>query len=100
MFNSLRTSPPYAANRALFPLNFFVPMPWASTANFVDNSSYSTYHGLELEARLRFSIGVFFLVNYTFTKTLGDFRSIRSQTDGQVDRSLNNQALHNNRAAF
>src|SRR5216683_1384706 len=51
MFNTLRTSPTYAANRALFPLNFFVPMPWASTANFVDNSSYSTYHGLELEMR-------------------------------------------------
>ncbi len=100
MFNTLRTSPTYATNRALFPLNFFVPMPWASTANFVDNSSYSTYHGLELEARRRFSSGVYFIVNYTLSKTLGDFRSISSQTEGQVYRSITNRALDKSRAAF
>jgi hypothetical protein len=100
MFDTLRRSPTYAANRALFPLNFFVPMPWASTANYVDNSSYSTYHGLELEIRRRFSSGVYFVANYTFSKTLGDFRSISSQTEGQVYRSIANRALDKSRAAF
>jgi Carboxypeptidase regulatory-like domain len=100
MFNTLRTSPTYAANRALFPLNFFVPMPWASTANFVDNSSYSSYHGLELEVRRRFSSGVYFIANYTFSKTLGDFRSLSSQTEGQVYRSIADRALDKSRAAF
>jgi Carboxypeptidase regulatory-like domain len=100
MFNTLRTSPTYAANRALFPLNFFVPMPWASTANFVDNSSYSSYHGLELEVRRRFSSGIYFIANYTFSKTLGDFRSLSSQTEGQVYRSVTNRALDKSRAAF
>jgi hypothetical protein len=100
MFNTLRTSPTYAANRAAFPLNFFVPMPWASTANFVDNSSYSTYHGLELEVRRRFSSGLYFIANYTFSKTLGDFRSISSQQEGQVYRSVADRALDKSRAAF
>src|SRR5260370_17244058 len=75
-------------------------MPWASTANFVDNSSYSTYHGLELEVRRRFSSGVYFIANYTFSKTLGDFRSINSQTEGQVYRSITDRALDKSRAAF
>jgi hypothetical protein len=75
-------------------------MPWASTANFVDNSSYSTYHGLELEVRRRFSSGVYFVANYTFSKTLGDFRSINSQSEGQVYRSVANRALDKSRAAF
>jgi len=100
MFNTLRTNSTYAGGRALFPLNFFVPMPWASTANFVDNSSYSTYHGLELEMRRRFSSGVYFVVNYTFSKTLGDFRSINSQSEGQVYRSVADRALDKSRAAF
>ncbi len=100
MFNSLRTSPTYVGGRTFFPLNFFVPMPWASTANFVDNSSYSTYHGLELEVRRRFSSGVYFVANYTFSKTLGDFRSINSQSEGQVYRSVANRALDKSRAAF
>jgi len=100
MFNTLRTSPTYAANRAAFPLNFFVPMPWASTANFIDNSSYSTYNGLEFEVRRRFSSGLYFVANYTFSKTLGDFRSISSQTEGQVYRSIADRALDKARAAF
>ena len=100
MFNTLRTSPTYAANRKLFPLNFFVPMPWASNVNYVDNSSYSTYHGLELEMRRRFSSGIYFVANYTFSKTLGDFRSISSQTEGQVYRSIADRALDKSRAAF
>jgi hypothetical protein len=100
MFNTLRTSPTYAANRALFPLNFFVPMPWASTANFVDNSSYSTYHGLEVEVRRRFSSGLYFVSNYTFSKTLGDFRVISSQQEGQVYRSIANRGMDKSRAAF
>lgn len=100
MFNTLRTSPTYAANRAAFPLNFFVPMPWASTANFIDNSSYSTYHGGEFEVRRRFSSGLYFVANYTFSKTLGDFRSIQSQTEGQVYRSIADRALDKARAAF
>jgi len=100
MFNTLRTSPTYAANRAAFPLNFFVPMPWASTANFIDNSSYSTYHGGEFEVRRRFSGGLYFVANYTFSKTLGDFRSISSQTEGQVYRSIADRALDKARAAF
>ncbi|HKW34239.1 MAG TPA: carboxypeptidase-like regulatory domain-containing protein [Candidatus Acidoferrum sp.] len=100
MFNTLRTSPTYAANRAAFPFNFFVPMPWASTANFIDNSSYSTYHGGEFEVRRRFSSGLYFVGNYTFSKTLGDFRSLSSQTEGQVYRSIADRALDKSRAAF
>jgi len=65
-----------------------------------DNSSYSTYHGLELEVRRRFSNGLYFVANYTFSKTLGDFRALSSQTENQTYRSIANRALDKSRAAF
>ncbi len=100
MFDTLRRSPTYAPNRASFPLNFFVPNPWASQSILIDNSSWSNYNGLELEVRRRFSSGLFFGANYTWSKALTDQRFLTSQQEFQPYRSIANRALDKYRAAF
>lgn len=101
MFDTIRRSATYRANReANFPLNFFVANPFANGANQVDNSSWSYYHGFELEVNRRFASGLFFQTNYTFGKVLTDTTFLTSQTENQNFRSLLNRRLDKNRAAF
>lgn len=101
LFNTIRTSNTYRTNReANFPLNFFVPNPWANAANFVDNSSWSYYHGFEMEMNRRFASGLFLQGNYTFSKVLTDASFLTSQTENQNFRSILNRKLDKNRAGF
>lgn len=101
MFDTIRRSNTYRTNReANFPLNFFVANPWANGANQVDNSSWSYYHGLEVEVNRRFASGLFFQTNYTFSKVLADTTFLTSQTEGQNYRWLNNRRMDKSRAAF
>lgn len=101
LFDTIRRLNTYRANReANFPLNFFVANPFANQALRVDNSSWSSYHGLELEVARRFSSGLFFQANYTFSKVLTDVRFLTSQNEGQRYRFLRNRDLDKNRAAF
>lgn len=101
MFDTLRRSNTYRVNReTFFPLNFFVANPWANLALLSENSSWSYYHGLELEANRRFAQGIFFGFNYTFGKVLTDQRFLTSQTEFQSYRSLRNRGLDRNRAPF
>ncbi len=102
MFNALRTQDTYRANRlANFPLNFFVPQPFGSVfTGLQDNSGWSYYHGLELEVRRRFSSGLFFQANYTFSKVLTDQRFLTAQDEFQSYRTLLDRKLDKNRAAF
>jgi len=101
MFDTLRRSNSFAANRtASFPLDFFVANPFANGANMVDNSSWSTYHGAEFEVRRRFSSGLSFQANYTFSKVLTDTRFLTSQAEQQNYLSLANRRGDKNRAAF
>ncbi|HEV8133009.1 MAG TPA: carboxypeptidase-like regulatory domain-containing protein [Acidobacteriota bacterium] len=101
LFDTLRRSNTYRANReAGFPLNFFVANPFANQAIMVDNAGWSNYHGLELEMTRRFSSGLFFQTNYTYSKVLTDVRFLTSQTEAQNYRSLRNRALDKNRAPY
>ncbi len=100
MFDTLRRSPTYAANRASFPLNFFVPNPWAASSILVGNNSWGNYHGLELEVRRRFSSGLFFQANYTWSKALTDTVFLTSQQEVSAYRTLHNPKLDKFRAAF
>jgi hypothetical protein len=101
MFDTIRRSATYRANReANFPLNFFVANPFANGANLVDNSSWSYYHGLELEVTRRFATGLFFQANYTYSKVLADTRFLSSQQEQQNYRSLRNRRLDKSRPAF
>jgi len=55
------------------PLNFFSANPFLASSRRLTNTSFSTYHALELEARKRFSDGLTIQANYTFEKALSDF---------------------------
>jgi len=58
--------------RKLFPQNFFVANPNANGATFLTNDSMSNYHALEVELRRRFSSGLQFQADYTFSKAMTD----------------------------
>jgi hypothetical protein len=66
----------YRANRenaALgIPANFFVANPNAAAARLLTNDSMSNYHSLQVEVRKRFSDGLQFQADYTFSKALTD----------------------------
>jgi len=102
MFDTLRRTALYYNNRQNFPLNFFVPNPWASQAIFIDNSSWSNYNGAEVEIRRRFSSSLSFQANYTFSKVLTDQRFLpnASQTDGQSYFTLANRSADKSRAPW
>ncbi len=101
MFDTLRRSPTYRTNRENnFPWNFFVPNPFANSAIWVTNESWSTYHGFEVEVRRRFSTGLFLQGNYTFGKALTDQRFLTSQSEFQTYRTLRDFRQDKNRAPF
>jgi Carboxypeptidase regulatory-like domain len=74
--NTLGFSPTYRANRenpALgLPANFFVANPNAAFVNILSNDSYSNYNALEIEIRRRFSGGLQFQADYTWSKAMGN----------------------------
>jgi hypothetical protein len=58
------------------PSNFFVVNPGKRGGAFIfDNSGQTTYDGLTLEFRRRFSRGLLMQVNYTFSKALSNMYS-------------------------
>jgi hypothetical protein len=66
----------YRASRELvangIPSNFFVANPNSSASRLLTNDSMSNYHALQVEVRKRFSDGLQFQADYTFSKALTD----------------------------
>ena len=96
--NTLAFSNTYKANRQSaavgLPGNFFVANPNAAFAVLLDNNSMSNYHSLQVELRRRFSQGLQFQADYTFSKSLTDASAaIGSQTDNANFRTLRNPQL-------
>jgi hypothetical protein len=100
MANTLAFSTTYRANRenaALgIPANFFVANPNAAGITLLGNDSMSNYHSLQAEVRRRFSGGLQFQADYTFSKALtnasgalgnnqSDLTSWRTLRDKQLD---------------
>ncbi len=73
------------------PLNFFRANPQFDNAWLLGRHSHSTYHALKLEVRRRFSDGLQFQTNYTFSKNLTDFTG--GQTQGRHFRDNANFGL-------
>ncbi|MEZ5354012.1 MAG: carboxypeptidase regulatory-like domain-containing protein [Bryobacteraceae bacterium] len=59
--------------RGRLPANFFMANPFVASARAMVNSSFSNYHGLEIELRRRFARGLAVQANYTWNKALSDF---------------------------
>jgi hypothetical protein len=74
--NSLAFSTTYRANRELvangIPANFFAANPNAAGITLLGNDSFSNYHSLQAEIRRRFSGGLQFQADYTFSKAMTD----------------------------
>ena len=74
--NTLAFSSTYRANResvALgLPGNFFVANPNAAFVNILANDATSNYNAMEIELRRRFSNGLQFQADYTWSKAMGD----------------------------
>jgi hypothetical protein len=87
MGSVLAFNPTYRANRenpALgIPANFFVANPNAQFARILTNGAVSNYNALQIEIRRRFSDGLQFQADYTFSKALGD--AVDAQGNNQSD---------------
>jgi hypothetical protein len=59
-------------------INWF-PNPFIMGADLLKNTSSSTYNAGVIEVRRRFSRGVYFQANYTYSKTMTDFAGSQSQ---------------------
>src|SRR5262249_54262349 len=55
-----------------YPINFFQLNPYIATANLLNDNSFSSYHGLQIEFRQRFSHGLVLDANYTWSHSLTD----------------------------
>ena len=92
----------FVTTRQLFPQNFFVANPNANGATLLTNDSMSNYHALEVEVRRRFSAGLQFQADYTFSKSMtdapgalgnnqSDLVSFRTLRDKGLDYTRSNQ---------
>ena len=97
--STLAFSNTYKANRqnaALgIPANFFVANPNAAFARLLGNDSTSNYHSLQVEFRRRFSQGLQFQADYTYSKSLNDAAGAagNNQSDLVNFRTLRNKGL-------
>ncbi|HET7106669.1 MAG TPA: TonB-dependent receptor [Candidatus Acidoferrum sp.] len=67
-------------------INWF-PNPYIMGGDILKNTSSSTYHGGTVEVRRRFSRGVYFQANYTFSKVMTDFAGSQSQFQPYQDNA-------------
>ena len=85
--NTLAFSSTYRANRENpangLAGNFFVANPNAAFVNILSNDSYSNYNALEIEIRRRFSNGLQFQADYTWSKAMGN--AVDAQGNNQSD---------------
>jgi hypothetical protein len=99
MASTLAFNTAYRANRenaALgLPMNFFVANPNAAFARGLSNDSFSNYNAMEIEIRRRFSQGLQFQVDYTWSKAMGN--ATDAQGNNQSDlvnwRTLRDKSL-------
>jgi hypothetical protein len=63
-----------------YPMNFFVPNPYATRLNYLDDNGNTNYNGLQIQVRKSLSHGLFFDVGYTWSKALG---TIQNATNSQ-----------------
>lgn len=99
MANTLAFSTTYRANRENasrgIPANYFVANPNANGITLLGNDSMSNYHSLQVELRRRFSGGLLFTGDYTFSKSLTDAPGAlgNNQSDLTSFRTLRDKGL-------
>ncbi|MCS6806338.1 MAG: carboxypeptidase-like regulatory domain-containing protein [Acidobacteriota bacterium] len=89
-------------SRAGLPVNFISANPEFASVLYMSNYSNSTYHAGQVELRRRFSNGLQFQGNYTFSRALGDgFDDGTDQFGFTVNfRTLRNRSIEKGRLVF
>ncbi len=84
------------------PANFFVANPNAQFARLLTNDSMSNYHSMQVEVRRRFSGGLLFQADYTFSKALTDAADAQGNNQSTLEnfRTFRNKRLDYRRANF
>jgi hypothetical protein len=78
----LRINPNYNAPGP-YPINFFLLNPFsAGRINYVDDTGWHSYNGLQMEFRQRFSKGLTWTTNYSWSKSLTNLAA-DNQTQGR-----------------
>ncbi|MCA1604113.1 MAG: TonB-dependent receptor, partial [Acidobacteria bacterium] len=77
------------------PANFFVANPNANAARLLTNDSMSNYHSLQVEVRRRFTAGLMFQADYTFSKALTDAPDAQGNNQSTLEnfRTFRNKRL-------
>jgi len=101
-FDNLRRLQPSIRNNLFtrFPLNYFVPDPWALNSMVMDNSSWSRYDAMEVELRRRFTSGLTFQFNWTWSHGVTDQRFGTAQDEYQAYRDVRDLSLEKYRSPF
>lgn len=102
--NNYNNNPTVANPNAVTRINF-VPNPATGVVDFFTNEGYYNYNSLQIELRRRFTQGLYFQANYTFSKNLTNtIGSANSPLDGQSQfepfLDINNRQFDNQRADF
>ncbi len=90
---------PTVANPTAAPFVNLLPNPATGVANLFQNGGFYNYHSLQAEVRRRFSQGLYFQANYTFSKNLTNAIGT-SQTLVEPFLDNNNKALDKARADY
>ncbi|HET9788148.1 MAG TPA: hypothetical protein VFP47_13495, partial [Pyrinomonadaceae bacterium] len=79
----------------LIPSNFFVANPNSNASRLLTNDSMSNYHSLQVEVRKRFSGGLQFQADYTFSKALTDAPDAQGNNQSTLEnfRTFRNKRL-------
>ncbi|MBK9527633.1 MAG: carboxypeptidase regulatory-like domain-containing protein [Acidobacteria bacterium] len=81
---------PTVANPSLVPFVKFLANPASGVVNLLENGAYYQYHSLQTEVRRRFSQGLYFQANYTFSKNIGN-AAASNGSQSLVEPFLDNQ---------
>jgi hypothetical protein len=100
--NTLAFNTAFFTTRNNLPQNFFVMNPNAATATLLTNDSMSNYHALQIMLRRRFSAGLQFQADYTFSKALTNAPAAQGNNQSTLTswRTLRNKQLDYMRADF
>jgi carboxypeptidase family protein len=84
-----------------YPINFFVPNPYALTGNLniTDDDARTKYHSLQIQGRRRLQNGLAMTVNYTLAKNWADIWADNA-TQSHNYRTLRNKDLDYTVAPF
>jgi Carboxypeptidase regulatory-like domain len=104
-FSPCARAQPSANAPGLYPINFFLLNPYAIGANnnarlnFVDNGGWSSYNGLQIQFRQRFSQSLNWTTNYTWSKSLTNL-TVDTQNQGRDYLTLRDPGLNRRLSPF